>query len=83
MKLARDCQGMNSRALQVQSKRLHLSPYIRKVLITELRYDQPASLYVDFYAVQGAGKIAHNFIRSVQTLQPSRVVSLIEAFGTK
>jgi hypothetical protein len=83
MKLARDCQGLNSRALQVQSKRLHLPPHIRKVSISELRYDQPASLYVDFDAVQGAGKVVQYLIRSVQTLQPSGVVPLVEAFGTK
>src|SRR5580693_5672605 len=83
MKLPCECQGLNSRALQILRERLHFAPYIRQMRIAELRHDQSAALYVDFNPIQRAGEIVQCFIGCVQALQSAWVIPVVEAFRAK
>src|SRR5580658_883777 len=51
--------------------------------IAQLGRDQPASLDMDFDAIECAGEVMDGLVGGVQTLQPPRVVAVVEPFGAE
>ena len=80
MKLSCECEGLNSRALQILRERLHFAPHIRQMSIIELRHHQPAALNVYFDTVQRARKIVQGLVSGVQSLQTPGMVAFVNAF---
>jgi hypothetical protein len=54
-----------------------------QVLVTDFRRDNAAALDTDLQPVKQLGDLAKRIKRSVQTIQPARMILLVEAFGSQ
>jgi hypothetical protein len=80
MEFSGESYGVYARTLQVPRQRLHLTPRIRQVLITDLRRHDPAPLDANLQSAEQLVDTAKGIKRAVQTIQPTRMILLVEAF---
>ena len=80
MEFFREVQRVNSGALQIGRQRLHFSPHVRQVSVTNSRRHQPAALHSNLQPAQNFGGVADGIVSTVQTVEPARMILLVKAF---
>ncbi len=80
MEFFREVQRINSGAVQVGRQRLHFSPHVRQMAVTDSRRHQPAALHANLQPAQNFGGVADGIVSTVQTVEPARMILLVKAF---
>src|SRR5258708_3347126 len=80
MEFFREVQSVNSGTLQVGRQRLHFSPHVRQMGVTDSRRYQPAALHSNLKAAENFGGVADGIVSTVQTVEPARMILLVKAF---
>ena len=80
MKLPCNYDRLNTCALQIERERVHFAAQIGKMRVAEFGHNQPAPLDMNFDPVQRAREIVQSLISSVQALEPSRMIPLVDPF---
>src|SRR5215472_15056079 len=81
MEFPGESQGADAHALQVRSQRLHFSPRVRQVAVTELRRDNSATLDSNLEPFEGFRDLPQGIVGAVQAVEPAGVILLIETLG--
>src|SRR6516162_1237577 len=81
MELPGESQGADANALQVRGQRLHFSPRIRQVPITEFRRHNSAALDSNLEPFEGFRDLPQGIVGAVQAVEPAGVILFIETLG--
>src|SRR5207244_11015034 len=66
--------------LSVYGQRLHVSPRVRHVRVTDPWRHQPATFHSNLQPAQNIGGVANGIVSTVQTTESARMIPFIKAF---